>query len=66
MCDGILTKFRLIQALISVLIVCKNEEDPLKIERTRVTVSIHCEPEMSEIDCIGRIKSFWPKFVRGW
>ena len=30
------------------------------------TVSIHCAPEMSEIDCIGRIKSFWPKFVRGW
>ena len=32
----------------------------------RTTVSIHCAPEMSEIDCIGRIKSFWPKFVRGW
>ena len=30
------------------------------------TVSIHCAPEMSEIDCIGRIESFWPKFVRGW
>ena len=29
------------------------------------TVSIHCAPEMSEIDCIGRIESFWPKFVRG-
>ena len=29
------------------------------------TVSIHCAPEMSEIDCIGRIKKFWPKFVRG-
>ena len=36
MCDGILTKFKLIQALIVVLIVCKNEEDPFKIERTRV------------------------------
>ena len=32
MCDGILTKFKLIQALIVVLIVCKNEEDPFKIE----------------------------------
>ena len=30
------------------------------------TVLIHCAPEMSEIDCIGRIESFWPKFVRGW
>ena len=30
------------------------------------TVSIHCAPEMSEVDCIGRIESFWPKFVRGW
>ena len=30
------------------------------------TVSIHCAPEMSEIDCIGRIERFWPKFVRGW
>ena len=35
-CDGILTKFKLIQALIVVLIVSKNEEDPFKIERTRV------------------------------
>ena len=34
--DGILTKFKLIQALIVVLIVCKNEEDPLKNESTRV------------------------------
>ena len=33
---------------------------------TLTTVSIHCAPEMSEIDCIGRIESFWPKFVRGW
>ena len=29
--DGILPKFKLIQALIIVLIVCKNEEDPFKI-----------------------------------
>ena len=36
MCDEIMTKFKLIQALIDVLIVCKNEEDPFKIERTRV------------------------------
>ena len=33
---------------------------------TLITVSIHCAPEMSEIDCIGRIESFWHKFVRGW
>ena len=33
MCDGILTKFKLIQALLVVLIVCKNEEDPYKTER---------------------------------
>ena len=30
--DGILTKFKLIQALIVVLIVCKNEEDPFKLK----------------------------------
>ena len=34
--DGILPKFKIIQALIVVLIVCKNEEDPFKIESTRV------------------------------
>ena len=34
--------------------------------QSHFTVSIHCAPEMSEIDCIGRIESFWPKFVRGW
>ena len=34
--DGILPKFKLIQALIVVLIVCKNEEDPFKIESTRL------------------------------
>ena len=39
MCDGILTKFKLIQALIVVLIVCKNEEDPFKIESTRVVAT---------------------------
>ena len=39
MCDGILTKFKLIQALIVVRIVCKNEEDPLKNERTRVVTT---------------------------
>ena len=36
---GILTKFILIQALIVVLIVCKNEEDPFKIESTRVVTT---------------------------
>ena len=35
-CDGILMKFKLIQAFIVVLIVCKNEEDQFKIESTRV------------------------------
>ena len=38
-CDGILMKFKLIQALIGVLIVCKNEEDPSKIESTRVVAT---------------------------
>ena len=37
--DGILRKFKLIQALIVVLIVCKNEEDPFKIENTRVVTT---------------------------
>ena len=32
-------KFKLIQALIGVLIVCKNEEDPFKIEITRVVTT---------------------------
>ena len=30
------------------------------------TASIHCAPEMIEIDCISGIESFWPKFVREW
>ena len=34
--DGTLTKFKLIQALIVVLAICKNEEDQFKIESTRV------------------------------
>ena len=38
--DGILPKFKLIQALIVVLIVCKNEEDPFKIESTRVVTTV--------------------------
>ena len=33
---GILTKFKLIRVLIFVLPVCKNKEDPFKIESTRV------------------------------
>ena len=37
--DGILTKFKLIQALKVVLILCKNEEDPFKIESTRVVTT---------------------------
>ena len=37
--DGILTKFKLIQALIVVFIECKNEEDPFKIESTRVVTT---------------------------
>ena len=39
---------------------------PSRFLRLTFTVSIHCAPEMSEIDCIGRIESIWPKFVRGW
>ena len=38
----------------------------LVLNKAMITVSIHCAPEMSEIDCIGRIESFGPKFVRGW
>ena len=37
--DGILTEFKLIQAFIVVLI-CKNEYDLLKNERTRVVTTI--------------------------
>ena len=39
MSDGILTKFKLTQALIIVLIICKNEEEPFKNERTRVVTT---------------------------
>ena len=35
-----MTKFKLIQALIVVLIVCKNEEDLFKIESTRVVTTL--------------------------
>ena len=38
--DGILTEFKLIQALMVVLFVCKNEEDPFKIDRTRVVTTL--------------------------
>ena len=34
--------------------------DRIKTVSSNVTVSIHCAPEMSEIDCIGRIESFRP------
>ena len=37
--NGILMKFKLIQALIVVLILCKNEEDLFKIEYTRVVTT---------------------------
>ena len=34
-------KFELIQVFIVVLVTCKNEEDPIKIEGTRVLTSIY-------------------------
>ena len=37
--DGIQLKFKFIQALIGNLITCKNEEDPLKDEGTRVVTT---------------------------
>ena len=37
--DGILPKLKLIQALIVVLIVCKNEEDPFKIESAKIVTT---------------------------
>ena len=39
--DGILLKFKLIQALLVVLIVSKNEEDPFKIESTRAVTTLY-------------------------
>ena len=39
MCDEILMKFKLIQALIIVLIVSKNDQDPFEIESTRVVTT---------------------------
>ena len=38
--DGILTEFKLIQAFIVVLLICKNEYDLLKNESTRVVTTI--------------------------
>ena len=38
--DGILTEFKLIQALIVYLLICKNEYDLLKIKSTRVVTTI--------------------------
>ena len=37
--EGIFTKYKLIQALIVVFLICKNEEDPFKIEITRVVTT---------------------------
>ena len=37
--DGTLTKYKLIQAFIVVLVICKNEEDQFKIESTRVVTT---------------------------
>ena len=37
--NGILTKFKLVQAYIVVLLICKNKEDPLKIKSTRVVTT---------------------------
>ena len=37
--DGILTKFKVIQAFIVVIVTCKNEEDPSKKEGTRVVTT---------------------------
>ena len=37
--DGILTKFKLIRALIVVLLICKNEYDLFKSESTRVVTT---------------------------
>ena len=37
---GILPKFELIQAFIVVLVICKNEEDPIKNECARVLTSL--------------------------
>ena len=36
---GILRKFKLIQAFIVVLLICKNKDDPFKIECTRVVTT---------------------------
>ena len=37
--DGILRKFKPIQAFMVVLVTCKNEEDPFKNESTRVVTT---------------------------
>ena len=42
--------------------VIKKKKREISITQYRFTVRL----KSSEIDCIGRIESFWPKFVRGW
>ena len=37
--DGILKNYKLIQAFIVVLLICKNEEDQFKNESTRVVTT---------------------------
>ena len=37
--DGNMTIFKLIQDFIVVLLICRNEEDPFKIESTRVVTT---------------------------
>ena len=79
--NGVWQKNRLLRSIVLTGSICSNTDvDPLSIapaqttltqlsilfEGTLPTVSIHCAPEMSKIDCIGRIECFWPKFVRGW
>ena len=65
---GILPKFKLIQALIVVLVTCKNKEDPSKNEGARLLTRIsplsvygnffRCS-RVAKVAVLGRI---WPKF----
>ena len=61
--DGILTKFKLILALIAVLLACRKEEDPFKIESTRVVTTFLPFPVYGKFpDAQGQLTPIWLNF----
>ena len=58
-----MTKFKLIHALVVVLLVCKNDEDLFKIESTRVVTTFLPLSVYGEfLDAQGQLTPIWPNF----